>query len=503
MRSVIAWAAAIVGGLLLWASFAPIAVPISAALGVALITLATHRVRPIVGLARGFAAGLAFLLPLLSWLHPVGRDAAIALAVYCALWFALLGWGISRVTRLRLWPLWVGAVWILQETVSGTLPFGGFAWGRLAYGQADAAPGQAAGVLGLSGVSFLVVLAGAALAAAVVQARVRHWPTVTAWLVVAALSWWAPALLHPVAPSNGTAVLAVVQGGTPQVGLGAMDVRRAVLENHVRETMTLARRVGAGQVPQPDLVVWPENSSDLDPFEDAEAASLITMAAQAVGAPILVGAIVDVPGNPDGVWNLGMLWDPVTGPGPRYAKRHPVPFGEYIPFRDVIAPLVGRLERIPRDFVAGTSAGLFDVGTMLVGDLICFEVAYDDVVLPLQHAGAQVLTVQTNNATYAGTSQPDQQLAITRMRALETGRSIAVAATTGVSAFINPDGSLQSSLGQGETGSLVATVPLRSDPLPSARLGAWVTMLLCGVGAVAVAIGTLAGRRARPSTVAS
>lgn len=501
MSAVLAWSVAFVGGLLLWASFEPLAVPVSAAAGAALMTLSAYRARPIVGLGRGFVTGLAFLVPLLSWLHPVGRDAAIALAIYCSLWFAVLGWGISMVTRLRLWPAWVGAVWVLQETLSGTLPFGGFAWGRLAYAQADAPVGHAAGVFGLSGVSFLVVLTGSAVAGAIVHGRERRWHGTIAWFVVAMLAWWAPAQLHPVAASNGTAVMAVVQGGTPQVGLGAMDVRRAVLENHVRETMALARRVGAGQVARPELVVWPENSSDIDPYEDPEAASLIAMAARAIGAPILVGAIVDVPGNPNGVWNLGVLWDPQTGPGPRYVKRHPVPFGEFIPFRDVIAPLVGRLERIPRDFVAGASAGLFEVGDVLVGDLICFEVAYDDVVLPLQQAGAQVLTVQTNNATYGGTSQPDQQLAITRMRAIETGRTIAVASTTGVSAFINPDGSLQSSLDQGQTGSLVQTVALRNEPLPSERLGVLTTLLLCVVGAISILLGAFLGRRRPPSTV--
>lgn len=503
MSALWSWFAAAGGGALLWAAFEPIAVPLSAMVGVALITLATYRARPLAAAGRGFVAGLAFQLPLLGWLHPVGRDAAIALAVYCAVWFVVAGVGTSLVTRLRGWPVWVAGVWVLQETVSGTWPFGGFAWGRLAYAQADAPVGAAAATLGLSGVSFLVVLTGASLAAVVVGARARQARTAIVWAVVGALAWLAPALVRPTAAEVGTAVLAVVQGGTPQTGLGAMDVRRAVLENHVRETMALARQVGAGLVEQPELVVWPENSSDIDPYEDPEAASLISMAAQAVGAPILVGAIVDVPGNPDGVWNLGVLWDPQTGPGPRYVKRHPVPFGEYIPFRDVVAPLVGRLERIPRDFVPGTSAGLFTVGDLLIGDLICFEVAYDDVVQPLQRAEAQVLTVQTNNATYAGTAQPDQQLAMTRMRAIETGRTIAVAATTGVSAFIDSDGYVAASLNQGQTGSLVQAVPLRTDALPSRWLGGWVTAALSIMGGVAMAVGALRGRRGRPSTVVS
>ena len=178
-----------------------------------------------------------------------------------------------------------------------------------------------------------------------------------------------------------------------------------------------------------------------------------------------------MPDNPDGVWNLGIVWDPRTGPGERYVKTHPVPFGEYIPFRTQLEGLTDRLDRIPRDFIPGDVPGLLDVGGIVIGDVICFEVAYDDVIAGIIDGGARIVTVQTNNATYAGTAQPMQQLFIERMRAIETGRTVAVAATSGISAILRPNGSDMSQMGEGEAGSSVETVPLRGQLTLASRLG--------------------------------
>ena len=490
-------ALAAAAGLLLSMAFPPVGAGLVAVPAVAILTWTQYRVSVRRGLLLGLVAGLAFFGPLLWWLRVVGVDAALGLAAFCALWLMLQGGATALVTRLRGWPVWVACVWVLQESLRGSVPYGGFPWGRLAFGQPDTTFGMLAAQVGLGGVSFAVALAGTAALAAVGLRRRRRPVAGSAWAAVAIVLVATPALLPTAAPDDGIATIAVIQGGTPQTGLGAMDVRRAVLENHVRETMTLARQVQAGAVDRPDFVLWPENSTDIDPFASPEAASLIDMAARAVGAPILVGAIVDVPGNPAGVWNLGLVWDPVTGPGERYVKRHPVPFGEYIPMRSLIAPFIERFDRIPRDFVPGDRAGLLTIGGVSIGDLICFEVAYDDVVQPLLDARVPVLTVQTNNATYAGTSQPEQQLQITRMRALESGRIVAVAATSGISAFIGPDGRLVQRLDEGRTGSLQMPVPLSDDPTPAAVIGTEVTALLTVVGAAAVLVAAVTDRRGR------
>jgi apolipoprotein N-acyltransferase len=299
-------------------------------------------------------------------------------------------------------------------------------------------------------------------------------------------------------PSSAT--IAIVQGGTPQFGMGALDVRRAVLDNHVKQTLDLAEAVAAGSVPQPAFVLWPENSSDIDPFADASAADAITAAARAVDAPILVGAVITAGDNPRGVWNVGIVWDPQSGPQQMYIKNHPVPFGEYIPFRDFLAQHIARFDRIPRDFLPGTKPGNLTIAGIPVGNVICFEVAYREVVDAVVDGGARVITVQTNNATYGGTAQPEQQLAIERLRAMEFGRSVVVAATSGISAVVLPDGSLSERIEEGVSGWQVADVPLLGTPTPATSNGHVVELAISGVALMAMlaSLGWSIARRRNP-----
>jgi len=423
-----------------------------------------------------FVAAAVFFLLLLRWLSVVGEDAWILLSIVCAGYFVAMGAAIWLLSRFRLWPIWVAGAWVAQEWLRGTFPFGGFPWGNLAFSQVDTSFGRLSMVTGALATSGLVVLCAGALIAGWQGLRAGERRVAAGWLLGALGLVVLPLLLQP--PTTGdlvggaaTASVGVVQGGTPQTGLGAMDVRRAVLDNHTRQTMTLARDVALGTVPKPDFVLWPENASDLDPNVDEAAAAAIGTSVRAMNVPVLVGAIVNVPGDPSSVWNQGILWDPVSGPGQTYSKTHPVPFGEYLPFRSVLAHLIDRFQRISRDFAAGDAPGLFDISGVDVGDVICFEIAYNAVIDPLIDGGARLLTVQTNNATYGDTSQPSQQLQIERFRALETGRSVAVAATTGVSAFILPDGTILRQLDQGQVGTMVESVPLRGSKNPSAFLG--------------------------------
>ena len=172
-----------------------------------------------------------------------------------------------------------------------------------------------------------------------------------------------------------------------------------------------------------------------------------------------------------------------------YVKTHPVPFGEFIPFRRQLASVISRFDRVPRDFAAGEKPGLLDIAGVPVGDVICFEIAYGEVVDAVVSGGARVITVQTNNATYGGTAQPDQQFQIERLRAIEAGRSVVVASTTGISAVIRPDGSVQARMEQSQTGWLNESVDLRGTPTPAQRAGKPVeaAILLAAVGSLAVA----------------
>ncbi len=493
---------AALSGFAIWLAFAPVAIGWLAILGVALLTAAAWGASVRRGLLVGFIAGLTFFPLLLLWMRVVGMDAWVLLSLFCALWFALLGAGTALVTRLPAAPVWVGALWVLEEALRGRVPLGGFPWGDLVFAQPDTLLLRYAALGGAAFVSFVVAVIGASLVAAFVSSRRGGVRSSAMWVAVAVILVIAPVAIR--VPTAGdtdggpdSAVVAVIQGGTPHTGMGAFDVRREVLDNHVAQTIALAQAVAAGTEEQPDFVLWPENSSDIDPFEDPTAADAISTAARAINVPILVGAVITAGDDPTRAWNVGIVWDPVTGPGQMYVKTHPVPFGEYIPFRDLLASRIERLGRIARDFAPGSTPGNLTIADIPVGNVICFEVAYDEIVAAVVDGGARLLTVQTNNATFAGGSQPAQQLAISRVRATEFGRTVAIAATSGISAIIAPDSSITSQLDEGQTGWLVQRVALRGGSTPAAIVGGFVLLGLCGLAVGAVVASIVLGRRSR------
>lgn len=441
----------------------------------------------------GFVYGLTFFLVLLPWMTVIGTDAWILLAAYCALWNAAFGSLVGPLSRLRGGTLWVASGWVVMEALRGRIPLGGFPWGEIAFSQGNSPLAATTSIAGMAGVTFLIVWIAAL---AIESIRRRRWRAVAAVMVSTFIVSFVIPRPFEFGGERATAVVAVVQGGTPGTGMEAMDVRRAVLQGHVEQTLALATAIDAGRVLQPQFVLWPENSSDIDPFLDPTAAAEISVAAAAVGVPIVVGAVVETD-DPSKVQNTGIVWDPQTGPGQLYVKNHPVPFGEFVPFREQLAPLIGRFERVPRDFIRGDRAGVLNAGGIVIGDVICFEVAYDDVFFGVIDGGAQMITVQTNNATYQGTGQPEQQWDISRLRALQAGRTVAVASTTGVSGFIEPDGTVAARMDEGQRGYLVQEVSLRTGRTPSTILGAIPEILAGGALLTGLVIAMYVHRRRR------
>lgn len=484
---------AALAGLVLGLAFPPFGIWPLLPVGVAALTLACRGVSARIGSALGLLAGLAFFLVLLRWVSVIGVDAWMALALLEASAWLLLGAGLALVARLTAWPVWVAAVWVLVELGRARVPFGGFPWGRLAHALVESPALRVVAVGGAPLLSFVGALAGALLAAAAVS-LLR--PARVFGAVAAALAVMLAPLALPASAAGEEeerVTVALVQGNVPELGMGFLGERRAVLNNHVAATRQLAAGVRTGATPRPDLVIWPENASDLDPYANASARADIDAAVRAVGAPTLVGALVETPDG-DRLENSGIVWDPRTGPGERYVKRHPVPFGEYIPFRDVVSTWIDRLDQIPRDFAPGQEVGVLRLGPATIGDVICFEVAYDDLVRDVVTGGAQLLVVQTNNATYGLTGQPEQQFAISRMRAVEHGRAVLVAATSGISGVIAADGSVLDRSAQFTRDVLVAEVPLRSERTLATRIGAWPEWILAIAAAAAM---VLAARRRR------
>lgn len=500
------------GGLALLLAFPGYDRPGLAVLGPAALALAVYRQRLRSGLWLGLVFGAAFFVPLLSWTGIyVGPLPWLVLATWETLHLAVLGGATALTSRLPWWPLWSAALWVADEAVRGRFLLGGFPWGRLGLSQTGGPFLSLAAYGGVPLVTFAVALSGALLAAAVLALR-GAWasaraddgaPPVAVRSAVAALAGalavpllgalaWLPLPGPSLTDGGPTRTVAVVQGNVPRAGLDFNAQRRAVLDDHVQQTLELAQAVSAGTEPKPDLVVWPENSSDIDPYTNPDAAGVIDRAAQAIGAPILVGAVVDGPGR--FVSNTAIVWDPQRGPGQTYVKRHPVPLAEYVPARAFFrffSPLIDRVH----DQTAGTRPGLLSLGGASVGDVICFEVVYDPLVRDVVRAGAGMIVVQTNNATFGFTDESAQQLAISRVRAVESGRTVVIAATSGLSAIIAPDGSVVESSTLFTPDVFVERIAQRSSTTLATRLGEAPEWTLTGLGAAALAAAFLWPRR--------
>lgn len=309
--------------------------------------------------------------------------------------------------------------------------------------------------------------------------------------------------LHPNDRPARTTTVAAIQGDVPDRGLEFNARRRQVLDNHVAQTLKLAAEIQAGTVARPDLVLWPENSSDIDPSTNADAARVIQQAVDAVGVPIVVGALLDGPG-PQHVSNAGIVWMPSTsaepGPGQRYVKRHPVPFGEYIPLRSVARAISSKVDLVGRDMIAGGGDGLLTQTPYPVGDVICFEIAYDSLVNSSVRAGAQLLVVQTNNATFGHSGETYQQLAMSQLRAVEHDRTVVQVATSGKSAIIGPDGRIQDESGALFTPDiLVRSIGLSTSTTVATRLGSVPEWVLTALGLLGLALALVSGARRRRS----
>jgi apolipoprotein N-acyltransferase len=442
----------------------------------------------------GIAYALGFLLPLLVWSKVAGVDAWVILTVSQSLLLAIIGPLLVLAQRRRFPALWIAGAWMVEEAIRDRVPFGGFPWGRLAFSQSDSPLTALAAWGGAPLLSFAVALGGGLLVVGIralqaSSAGPRAGLTAGAALAGLCALAFGPLLIpRPTAAQRGNAVVAAIQGNVPRTGLDALGQKRAVTRNHVAETERLAAEVKAGKVAAPDLVLWPENSSDLDPFKDATAAQLLDTASAAIGRPILVGAVLDGPGYGH-VRNTGLLWGPQGYLGQMYIKRHPVPFAEYLPGRSIIQKIVTRYAHDqPNDFVAGKTAGLFTIQgpkqSYRLGDVICFEVAYDGLVRSVVDKGAQLIVVQTNNASFGRSGETYQQLAMGRIRAVEHGRTVVVAATSGLSAIISPNGSLLQRSSLFTPQALVASVPLRTSLTLADRLGGWTELALVVLGAL-------------------
>ncbi len=464
---------AVVVGLLVGAGQAPMGLWPLTLLGVAGFAwlMAGSRKRAAFGL--GYVAGLAANTLTVSWISVLGVWVGVALIAFLSLWWGLLGVALSRITRLRAWPLLAPAAWVAMEFAAGKVPFGGFSWARLGYTAVDQPLSGWYAWVGIAGVSYLVALiahllilavlkwvaaikvaaanpSGADQAAGVNRAAVDQATGVNRAAAVKAVAVAVVPVvvggllnLVPIATPTEHVTVAMVQPNVNRMEKGTGTYARSVTNNALSETIhAVAEARAAGT--RVSFVLWPENATDVDPILDAETRGLVETAAAIADIPIFVGAVTEGP-VPDSRQTTSLWWDPETGPGEAYHKRDLVPFGEWIPFRDFLLPRMPILKQIGRQSIPGEEPGVITgpvegFPDLQVGTIICFELAYDDTSYDVVRHGAQVVVSQSNTNTYGGTFQVHQQLTINRVRAMELGREIAASTLNSVSSLIDAKG---------------------------------------------------------------
>ncbi len=420
-------------------------------LAVAYWFIATRHDSALTAIGRTLLFQGGFFLVLLRWMQVVGWDAWVLLALLEALFFVPLGWLRSRLHHSRFVVPVVIIAWVLTDVVRDNAPSLDFGWGQLAFASVTAPWAQLA-PLGESAVTALALLAALGIGSLREDRPALGVFTtgigICALAVPLAITAAQPAAESPVI-GTGRARIALVQGGVQHTGLGFLGDPRDVAYRHA-QTTEAARPLDV------DLVVWPENAADVDPYLDAASRNAVLAASNAVQRPILFGAVLST-----GEYrrNAALLADPTTDElRTVYTKQRLVPFGEYLPARPLIERLTSRAELLPRDFAAGTRSGSVRAGAATLGVVICFEIA-DEGIVRAAARGADGIVVLTNNATYYGRGQSQQQLRIAQLRALQARLPVYVVSTTGPSAVIDANGRIGAWIEEGATGVLTAVVP--------------------------------------------
>lgn len=447
----------------------------------------------------GLVGGGVFWAVHISWLTLyLGPVPWAALAGLQAIFFSLSAGLMAVVSTLghRVWtgplgrmvgiPALLAALWIGRETITNVWPYGGFAWGRLAISQSLSPLSGLAAWVGFTGLGFVVAFLAAVLAQAVrdvsVPASVR---------VTAVAGFAVAAMVFPAwpAPTEGTTRIAAVQGDS-DAGLFSQSYRGQILEDHTSATLPILNQTV-------DMVVWPENGVDIDPTQNARSAAVLDYLSRSMNVPFIVGTITNP--SDDVFYNSSLLWKAGEGAVQVYDKAHPVPFAEYMPdraFWRLFAPDL--VDLVSRDYSIGTRSNVFDVNGVLAGIAICFDISDDSLTNAMVDGGAQVILGQTNNADFGRTDESVQQLAIARLKAIETGRSVVNISTVGTSAIIGPDGATIDSLTWFEPGVMVDDVPLASTTTPAvvwARQLGWYFLAAGLVGVVSFVLRTREPRR--------
>jgi apolipoprotein N-acyltransferase len=388
-----------------------------------------------------FIFALIFNAIALHWTSTyVGSTPWMILAIGQAVLFIPLG--LAKKYSITLYPL----IFLVLEQIRGSFPFEGFGWLRIAYSQSDSPYRGIAAFGGAAGLSAITLSISLALFS-ILQKRLTLIPLLPLLLLLVPLN------VHSV----GTVKVLMVQGDVPELGLNFNARATQVFFNHVKET-----KKALATNSEIDFILWPENAVDVDPFTNPE----LSQALDSFTQPLIVGAVIR---SGNALQNASILWG--KDEKKVYVKQHLTPFGEYIPLRGLaekISPFTDSVE----DFSAGDISTIFTVGEAEIAPIICFELI-DDEILHKAAISSNLIVVQTNSATFGRSAESAQQLAISKVRAIEHGRNILSVSTTGISAQIDYTGKTLQRTAMHTPAHLFAEPELITSQTPRDRAGDW------------------------------
>jgi len=475
-------------------------------LGLPLVLLAIHRLGLFRSLWVGTIAGTAFYCTQLTWISLyLGPVPLIALSIMEGLFFGIGAVGISLAWRFidqrnlgRQAAFFTAAIiatiWVGREYLSGHFPFSGFPWARIGVSQANTPLANLVYWVDIAGLSWLIVYVCALLTLRFIQApasgsglakRAKNYAPVAAAGLVLYLA--AVATVIPTAAEAGTMNIAAAQGNA-NAGLFAVNPPGSILLKHIQASRKL---LATNHIPI-DVMVWPENASDLDPISMPRIHDVLNNFVKDELHGTLIFGTKTI--RDSKLYNEVVQWTPTGGAVDWYDKKIPVPFGEYVPNRSFFMALAPSLiGMIVWDMSPGTRDGIFETPKGKLGSLICFEVVFDELSADLVDGGAEALLVQTNNSDFGHSDETFQQVAVSRLRAIETGRSVVAVSTVGVSAIYRPDGTTQKILPVFKPGAMVDTVALRTSKTPAMIFGRYIeiasffaALLLVLISAIAI-----------------
>jgi len=455
-----------ISGLCLSAAFAPLnlwfAVPVSICTFLYAVTKTRHP------FASAFLFAVVFNFFTLSWSGKfVGLLPVVFLVLLQSIFYLPLGFiSFKRNRYSRIWLIL--PIILICDELRSVFPFKGFGWNRLSFSQAESPFRIIASYLGDSALSFIAISLGIALYLLFARAQIQS--------VAAVLAGATLVLFLPVqGVEQGSASVLAIQGNVPVLGLDFNERAQEVFNMHVKQTQKALIKIQT----QPDVIIWPENAVDVDPFVNANVGDQLSKLAIHASTPIIVGAVLRSPKGPE---NASIMWNSKGEFESIYIKRTLTPFGEYIPLKS-IAEFISPLATNVTDFVSGSQPVVHQIGRVFAAPIICYELINDENVSS-NTENSNLIIVQTNNATFADSGQSRQQLNISRIRAIENNRWVVSVSTTGVSAFIDNHGDVKSITDQNTAAYLFADAVLISDESLAHQISNYSALILIGISVV-------------------